>query len=91
MVYVHIHICIHFMSSSCDVVTVQYYDAVVEVCLYAANQKDPQDLALHHYKSGLPESDAPGRNALNDRWALILELHASTRIYFRFWILVCIM
>ena len=62
-------------------VIVQYYDAVVEVCLCAANQKDPQELALHHYKSGHPESDVQGRSALNDRCALIENLLISMHEY----------
>ena len=53
----------------------QYYVAVVEVCLCAANQKDPQDLALHHYKSGRPENDVQGMSALAERCGLYRIIH----------------
>ena len=78
-VFIHVFLFVYIYNSllmSYDVI-VQYYDAVVEVCLCAANQKDPQELALHHYKSGHPESDVQGRSALNDRCALIENLMIS--------------
>ena len=69
-----------FLSYIIDIV-VQYYDGVVEVCLCAANQKDPQELALHHYKSGHPESDAQGRSALNERCALCVSISYTILLF----------
>uniref|UniRef100_A0A8B9HM25 Nucleoporin 155 n=1 Tax=Astyanax mexicanus TaxID=7994 RepID=A0A8B9HM25_ASTMX len=46
---------------------VRFYEGVVELCLTAADKKDPQRLGPHFYKNGEPEEDAVGQQAFQDR------------------------
>lgn len=46
---------------------VRFYEGVVELCLTAAEKKDPQGLALHFYKNGEPEEDVVGLQAFQER------------------------
>ncbi|XP_035247718.1 nuclear pore complex protein Nup155 [Anguilla anguilla] len=46
---------------------VRFYEGVVELCLMAADKKDPQGLGLHFYKNGEPEEDVPGQQAFQER------------------------
>ncbi|XP_029434414.1 nuclear pore complex protein Nup155 isoform X2 [Rhinatrema bivittatum] len=46
---------------------VRFYEGVVELCLSAAEKKDPQGLGLHFYKNGEPEEDALGLQAFQER------------------------
>ncbi|XP_030048906.1 nuclear pore complex protein Nup155 [Microcaecilia unicolor] len=46
---------------------VRFYEGVVELCLTAAEKKDPQGLGLHFYKNGEPEEDALGLQAFQER------------------------
>ncbi|XP_068106698.1 nuclear pore complex protein Nup155 [Hyperolius riggenbachi] len=46
---------------------VRFYEGVVELCLTAAEKKDPQGLGLHFHKNGEPEEDAAGLQAFQDR------------------------
>ncbi|XP_058645597.1 nuclear pore complex protein Nup155 isoform X1 [Onychostoma macrolepis] len=46
---------------------VRFYEGVVELCLTAADKKDPQKLGLHFYRNGEPEEDASGQQAFQER------------------------
>lgn len=46
---------------------VRFYEGVVELCLTAADKKDPQKLGPHFYKNGEPEEDAVGQQAFQER------------------------
>ncbi|XP_036385365.1 nuclear pore complex protein Nup155 isoform X1 [Megalops cyprinoides] len=46
---------------------VRFYEGVVELCLMAADKKDPQRLGPHFYKNGEPEEDVPGQQAFQER------------------------
>ncbi|XP_061119630.1 nuclear pore complex protein Nup155 isoform X2 [Conger conger] len=46
---------------------VRFYEGVVELCLVAADKKDPQGLGLHFYKNGEPEEDVPGQVSFQER------------------------
>lgn len=39
----------------------------MELCLTAADKKDPQKLGPHFYKNGEPEEDAVGQQAFQER------------------------
>lgn len=45
----------------------QSYSRVVEVCLAAANKRDPSNLALHFYKTGENPDDSAGLSAYQTR------------------------
>lgn len=44
-----------------------YLEGVIELCLSAAQHKDPQNLGLHFYKSGQPTDDTAGKKAFYER------------------------
>uniref|UniRef100_A0A8C1ABL2 Nuclear pore complex protein Nup155 n=1 Tax=Cyprinus carpio carpio TaxID=630221 RepID=A0A8C1ABL2_CYPCA len=46
---------------------VRFYEGVVELCLTAADKKDPQKLGLHFYRNGEPEEDSSGQQAFQQR------------------------
>ncbi|XP_017679081.1 PREDICTED: nuclear pore complex protein Nup155 [Lepidothrix coronata] len=46
---------------------VRFYEGVVELCLTAAEKKDPQGLGLHFYKNEEPEEDVVGLQAFQER------------------------
>ncbi|KAM4809382.1 nuclear pore complex protein Nup155 [Rhinophrynus dorsalis] len=46
---------------------VRFYEGVVELCLTAAEKKDPQGLGLHFQKNGEPEEDVAGLQAFQGR------------------------
>ncbi|XP_071991346.1 nuclear pore complex protein Nup155-like [Engystomops pustulosus] len=46
---------------------VRFYEGVVELCLAAAEKKDPKGLGLHFHKNGEPEEDAAGLQAFQER------------------------
>lgn len=48
--------------------SLQYLEGVVELSLSAAKKNDPQNLALHYYKSGQPTDDSMGHKAFYDRY-----------------------
>ncbi|XP_066568276.1 nuclear pore complex protein Nup155 isoform X2 [Amia ocellicauda] len=55
------HVCAQYRQ-------VRFYEGVAELCLTAADKKDPQGLGLHFYKNGEPEEDAAGKQALEERF-----------------------
>uniref|UniRef100_A0AAQ5YIN2 Nuclear pore complex protein Nup155 n=1 Tax=Amphiprion ocellaris TaxID=80972 RepID=A0AAQ5YIN2_AMPOC len=46
---------------------VRFYEGVLELCLTAADKKDPQRLGPHFYKNGEPEEDRVGQQAFQER------------------------
>lgn len=46
---------------------VRFYEGVVDLCLTAAEKKDPKGLGLHFHKNGEPEEDAAGLQAFQER------------------------
>uniref|UniRef100_A0A8C6MDC4 Nucleoporin 155 n=1 Tax=Nothobranchius furzeri TaxID=105023 RepID=A0A8C6MDC4_NOTFU len=46
---------------------VRFYEGVLELCLTAADKKDPQRLGPHFYKNGEPEEDKTGQQAFQER------------------------
>ncbi|XP_041111016.1 nuclear pore complex protein Nup155-like [Polyodon spathula] len=54
------HVCTQYRQ-------VRFYEGVVELCLTAADKKDPQRLGPHFYKNGEPEEDTVGQQAFQDR------------------------
>ncbi|XP_034458801.1 nuclear pore complex protein Nup155 isoform X2 [Hippoglossus hippoglossus] len=46
---------------------VRFYEGVLELCLTAAEKKDPQRLGPHFYKNGEPEEDRVGQQAFLER------------------------
>ncbi|MGH0126184.1 UNVERIFIED_CONTAM: hypothetical protein FKN15_005580 [Acipenser sinensis] len=54
------HVCAQYRQ-------VRFYEGVVELCLTAADKKDPQRLGPHFYKNGEPEEDTVGQQAFQDR------------------------
>ena len=46
----------------------KFYEGVVELSIYAALQRDPQELALHFYRNGEPRGDVQGEEALIARY-----------------------
>ena len=58
--------------------SVQWYEAVVDICLLTAHNRDPQNLALHYYRNGEPIEDQMGFTALHHRkecYKLLLEIY----------------
>lgn len=53
-------ICSYFQAVHC-------YSAIVDLCLTAAAQKDPQGIALQYYRTGEPHEDQQGFQAYMDR------------------------
>jgi len=49
------------------VFSVRFYEGVLELCLTAADKKDPQRLGPHFYKNGEPEEDRVGQQAFQER------------------------
>lgn len=47
---------------------VRFYEGVMELCLTAADKKDPQKLGPHFYKNGEPEEDMAGKQAFQERF-----------------------
>ncbi|CAB1352906.1 unnamed protein product, partial [Coregonus sp. 'balchen'] len=45
----------------------RFYEGVLELCLTAADKKDPQRLGPHFYKNGEPEEDQAGALAFQER------------------------
>lgn len=43
--------------------SVHFYDGIVDLCLTAALNRDPQNLAVHYYKNGEPVEDQQGMHA----------------------------
>lgn len=54
----------HWSSSA---PSVRFYEGVVELCLTAADKKDPQKLGPHFYRNGEPEEDSTGQQAFQER------------------------
>ncbi|KAM4634779.1 nuclear pore complex protein Nup155 [Polymixia lowei] len=46
---------------------VRFYEGVLELCLTAADKKDPQRLGPHFYRNGEPEEDRAGQQAFQER------------------------
>ncbi|XP_061590072.1 nuclear pore complex protein Nup155 isoform X2 [Cololabis saira] len=46
---------------------VRFYEGALELCLTAADKKDPQRLGPHFYKNGEPEEDRVGQQAFHER------------------------
>ncbi|XP_037120775.1 nuclear pore complex protein Nup155 [Syngnathus acus] len=46
---------------------VRFYEGALELCLTAADKKDPQRLGPHFYKNGEPEEDQTGQLAFQER------------------------
>ncbi|XP_023215500.1 nuclear pore complex protein Nup155-like [Centruroides sculpturatus] len=46
---------------------VHYYDGIVDLCLSAAQKRDPQNIALHYYNNGEPPDDNQGLQAYLNR------------------------
>uniref|UniRef100_A0A669CSY1 Nuclear pore complex protein Nup155 n=1 Tax=Oreochromis niloticus TaxID=8128 RepID=A0A669CSY1_ORENI len=46
---------------------VRFYEGILELCLTAAEKKDPQRLGPHFYKNGEPEQDRVGQQAFQER------------------------
>ncbi|XP_051971626.1 nuclear pore complex protein Nup155-like isoform X1 [Xyrauchen texanus] len=46
---------------------VRFYEGVVELCLTAADKKDPQKLGPHFYRNGEPDDDVTGLQAFQER------------------------
>ncbi|KAM9841021.1 nuclear pore complex protein Nup155 [Aulostomus maculatus] len=46
---------------------VRFYEGILELCLTAADKKDPQRLGPHFYKNGEPEEDRAGQQAFQER------------------------
>ncbi|XP_077354036.1 nuclear pore complex protein Nup155 isoform X2 [Festucalex cinctus] len=46
---------------------VRFYEGVLELCLTAADKRDPHKLGPHFYKSGKPEEDQVGELAYQER------------------------
>lgn len=55
---------------------VGFYVGVLDLSLCAAEKRDPQGLALHHYKWRQPADDIPGAIALTERQV----------VYFKGWL-----
>lgn len=49
-------------------ISVRFYEGVLELCLTAADKKDPQRLGPHFYKNGEPEDDRAGQQAFQERY-----------------------
>ncbi|XP_048876664.1 nuclear pore complex protein Nup155 [Brienomyrus brachyistius] len=47
--------------------SVRFYEGVLQLCLTAADKKDPQGLGLHFYRNGEPEGDSAGQLAFQER------------------------
>ncbi|XP_049867137.1 nuclear pore complex protein Nup154 [Pectinophora gossypiella] len=64
--------------------TVGFYSGVVELCVACANKIDPQDKALHYYKSDQPSQDREGHIAYYRRMEIYREVCAALeRLYER--------
>ena len=50
-----------------------YHEGVVELCLCAATHVDEKDIALHHYKKGLPQDDTDSSKVYDKRLVLTCE------------------
>jgi nuclear pore complex protein Nup155 len=42
---------------------VHFYEGIVDLCLTLSSKRDPQQLALHYYRSGEPNEDIQGMTA----------------------------
>ncbi|CAC5400979.1 NUP155 [Mytilus coruscus] len=43
--------------------TVHFFEGIVDLCLTLSTKRDPQQLALHYYRSGEPQEDLQGMTA----------------------------
>ena len=57
-----------------SVFPVRFYEGVVDLCLDAASKADPQELALHFYKSGKPGVDVQGQHVFIARLVYLVRL-----------------
>lgn len=68
-VYIYIYIYtvreIYFLTLL--IFSVRFYEGILELCLTAAEKKDPQRLGPHFYKNGEPEQDRVGQQAFQER------------------------
>lgn len=58
--------------------SVQWYEAIVDICLLTAQNRDPQNLALHYYRNGEQMEDQQGYYAFvtrNECYKLLLEIY----------------
>lgn len=58
--------------------SVHWYEAVVDICLLTAHNRDPQNLALHYYRNGEPIEDQMGFTASMHRkecYKLLLDIY----------------
>lgn len=55
-------------------ISVRFYEGVLELCLTAADKKDPQRLGPHFYKNGEPEDDRAGQQAFQERYRSWIRL-----------------
>ena len=58
--------------------SVQWYEAVVDICLLTAQNRDPQNLSLHYYRNGELMEDHSGGHVLfarNECYKLLLEIY----------------
>ena len=55
-------------------------EGVLELCLTAAEKKDPQGLGPHFYKNGEPEDDRTGLLAFQERCGPLHDLWVIIRI-----------
>jgi len=46
---------------------VHFYEGIVDLCLTLSSKRDPQQLALHYYRSGEPNEDIQGMTAFMAR------------------------
>lgn len=61
--------CYLFFGTNTNAVDlVRFYEGVLELCLTAADKKDPQRLGPHYYKNGEPEDDRVGQQAFQERY-----------------------
>ena len=58
--------------------SVQWYEAVVDICLLTAQNRDSQNLGLHYYRNGEQQEDQSGFHAFiarNECYKLLLEIY----------------
>lgn len=53
----------------------------MELCLFAAQKRDPQGLALHFYKIDQPAGDTQGQEAFAARYVFFSKLNCCCEVF----------
>lgn len=65
-------------------VSVGFYSGVVELCVACASKLDPQDKAVHYYKSDQPSQDREGHFIYYRRYSYLIHYSILFSLFFHY-------